>query len=124
MSDEISVTVSIRAKKNGASFSMSQSFQDTMTGGNWSTGVAEVAASSTELIAVDDIVVYGWVFLHVLTETGDAYVDFGHSTVVADDTLCRLYAGESCVLKSAALTAVHAISSSGTQKVEYAILEL
>ena len=123
MSDEISESVSIRAKKNGASLVMSQSFQDTMTGDNWSTGVAEVPTSATELIANDDIVVYGWVFMHVLTETGDEYVDFGHSAV-ADDTLCRLYAGESCVLKSTARTAVYATSSGGTQKVEYAILEL
>ena len=124
MSDEITVSVSISAKKNGASFSMNQSFRDTMTGDNWSTGIAEVPASSTELIAVDDIGTYGWIFLHVLTDTGSAYVDFAHTAVTSDDTLCRLYAGESCVFKSAALTGLFAESSSGTQKVEYAILEL
>lgn len=52
------------------------------------------------------------------------YVDIQHTQNTADDSLCRLYGGESTILKTAALTALWGDSSSGTQAVEYAIIEL
>ena len=54
------------------------------------------------------------------------YVDFAHTaaSLSGDDNICRLYGGESCILKSSAETGLFAISSSGSQTVEYAILEL
>ena len=122
MANEISITVSITASKNGAKFTRQESFQDDMTGDAWVTGVQQVGASYEDIITHEDVGTYGWIYLKNL-DAGANYVDFAH-TADDDDKLCRLYAGESCVFKTFGLTALHAKSSSGTQAVEYAIIEL
>ena len=55
------------------------------------------------------------------------YVDFGHDDPSASSgggAAFRLYGGEACIVKLASITELEAISSSGTQAVEYAIIEL
>jgi len=123
MADEISVSITISASKNGALYARSETFTSDMTGDAWLIGVQDVGGDSEDIITHEDLGTYGWVFLKNL-DSGSAYVDFGHSDVVADDTICRLYGGESCVLKTAGLTQLHGKSSLGTQKIEYAIIEL
>ena len=124
MANEIKINLSISATKNGAKFERQESFTDDMTGDAWVSGVQQVGSSSEDIITHEDLGTYGWVYLKNCGTNASLYVDFGHSTVIADDTLCRLYGGESCIIKTAGLTALHAISSSGTQAVEYAIVEL
>ena len=133
MANEIKISVSITAEKNGAKFTRSESFMDDMTGDAWVTGIQQVGAASEDLITHEDIATYGWIYLKNLGTNSANYVDFGHSTAAldGDDNICRLYGGESCILKcsagaagAAVVTELHAISSSGTQAVEYAIIEL
>lgn len=123
MADEVNITITISTNKNGAEFSRSESFKADMAGDAWLIGVQDVGGDSEDIITHEDLGTYGWVFLKNLDE-GSAYVDFGHSDVVADDTICRLHGGESCVLKTAGLTELHGKSSFGIQKIEYAIIEL
>ena len=94
-----------------------------MTGDAWVTGVQQVAASYEDIITHEDVGTYGWVYLKNIGTNASIYVDFAH-TADDDDKLCRLYGGESCILKTHGLTALHAKSSSGTQGIEYAIIEL
>ena len=126
MANEISITLSIAAEKNGAKFSRQETFKDDMTGDAWVTGVQQVGAAAEALVTHADIGTYGWIYLKNLS-TGSDYVDFGHddpSASSGDDAICRLYAGESCLFKSRAITTIEGLSSSGTQAVEYAIFEL
>ena len=133
MANEIKKSVSITAEKNGAKFTRSESFMDDMTGDAIVYGVQQVGSSSEDLITHEDVTTYGWIYLKNLGTNAANYVDFAHNTAAlnGDDNICRLYGGESCVLKCSAgdssattVTALHAISSSGTQAVEYAIIEL
>ena len=122
MANEINITFSITASKNGAKFERHESFLDNMAGDAWVTGVQQV--TTDDLITHEDIATYGWVYLKNL-DTGANYVDFSHdASAAADDLICRLYAGESCIFKTSGISALHAKSSSGTQAVEYAIVEL
>ena len=126
MANEISISVSIRVSKNGAKYERNETFKDDMTGDSWITGVQEVGdGGSEDIITHENVTNYGWIFLKNC-DTGNAYVDFAHTaaSLSGDDNICRLYAGESCILKSSAETALHAISSSGAQTIEYAIIEL
>lgn len=126
MANEIKIGISLSVTKNGATYTRSDSFSDDMTGDAWVTGVQQVGAAAEALVTHSDIETYGWVYLKNLS-TGSAYVDFGHddpSASSGDDAAFRLYAGESCIIKTAAITELEAISSSGTQAVEYAIIEL
>ncbi|QDP60870.1 MAG: hypothetical protein Tp152DCM46671_52 [Prokaryotic dsDNA virus sp.] len=123
MANEIKVSISITAEKNGAKFTRSESFMDDMTGDAWSTGIVDVAEAGTQLTELD-VGTYGWVFVKNLGTDNAKYVDIQHTQNTADDSLCRLYGGESTILKTAALTALWGDSSSGTQAVEYAIIEL
>ena len=109
MANEIKINLSITAEKNGAKFTRQESFQDDMAGDSWVTGVQ-----------------YGWIYLKNCGTDTSLYVDFAHTAaaLAGDDNICRLYGGESSILKSSAETALFAISSSGTQAVEYAIIEL
>ena len=133
MANEIKISLSITVKKNGAKFTRQESFSDTMTGDAWVTGVQQVGAASEDLITHENIGTYGWIYLKNCGTDTSLYVDFAHSTAAldGDDNICRLYGGESSILKCSAgaasatvVTALHAISSSGTQAVEYAIIEL
>ena len=133
MANEINITLSITAEKNGAKFTRQESFKDDMSGEAWVTGVQQVGAASEDLITHEDITTYGWIYLKNCGTDTSLYVDFAHNTAAldGDDNICRLYGGESCILKcsagdsgAATVTALHAISSSGTQAVEYAIIEL
>jgi hypothetical protein len=122
MANEISISLSVTVNKNGAKFTRQESFLDDMAGDAWITGVQQV--TTDDLITHEDIATYGWVYLKNL-DTGTDYVDFSHdASAAADDLICRLYAGESCLFKTSGITALHAKSSSGTQAVEYAIIEL
>ena len=123
MANEISITVSITANKNGAKFTRQESFQDDMTGDAWTTGIVDISASGVQLTDLD-VGTYGWIFVKNLGSDSSLYVDIQSSQNTADDSLCRLYGGESTILKSPGLTALWADSSSGTQAVEYAIIEL
>ena len=133
MANEIKISLSITAEKNGAKFARQETFQDDMTGDAWVTGVQQVGASTEDLITHENIATYGWIYLKNCGTDPALYVDFGHSAAAldGDDNICRLYGGESCILKCSAgaasasvVTELHAISSSGTQAVEYAIIEL
>ena len=125
MANEIKISLSITVEKNGAKFARQETFQDDMTGDAWVTGVQQIGASNEALVTHADIATYGWIYLKNL-DTGSNYVEFGHdtTTIGGDDSICRLFAGESCIFKTAPETAISAISSSGTQAVEYAIIEL
>jgi len=127
MANEISISLSITASKNGAKFERHETFKDDMTGDAWVTGVQQVGAAAEALVTHGDITTYGWVYLKNLGTNSSLYVDFGHDDPSAgsgDDAAFRLYGGESCIVKLAAITELEAISSSGTQAVEYAIIEL
>jgi len=126
MANEISISLSITASKNGAKFERHETFKDDMTGDAWVSGVQQVGASSEDIITHEDITNYGWIYLKNCGTNTSNYVEFAHDTaaVDGDDNICRLYGGESCILKASSQTALHAISSSGTQTVEYAIIEL
>ena len=125
MANEIKISLSITVEKNGAKFARQETFQDDMTGDAWVTGVQQIGASNEALVTHADIATYGWIYLKNL-DTGSNYVEFGHdtTTIGGDDSICRLFAGESCIYKTAPETAISAISSSGTQAVEYTIIEL
>jgi len=125
MANEISISLSIIASKNGAKFERHESFKDDMTGDGWSAGISDITITG-ETLGEDDVGTYGWVFVKNLS-TGSAYIDIIHTDSGgddSDDTLCRLYAGESSIFKTAGLTALYADSSAGTQQLEYAIIEL
>jgi len=126
MANEISISLSITASKNGAKFERHETFKDDMTGDAWVSGVQQVGASSEDIITHEDITNYGWIYLKNCGTNTSNYVEFAHDTaaVDGDDNICRLDGGESCILKASSQTALHAISSSGTQAVEYAIIEL
>jgi hypothetical protein len=124
MANEIKIGISLSVTKNGATYTRSDSFSDDMTGNAWISGVQQVTTTE-DIITHEDITTYGWVYLKNLGTDSSLYVDFGRETIAdATDKICRLYGGESCIIKTAGLTAVHALSSSGTQAVEYAIIEL
>jgi hypothetical protein len=123
MANEISVNLSISVNKNGAKFDRSESFKDDMTGDAWTTGIVDIVEAGVQLTELD-VGTYGWIFVKNLGSSNTLYVDIQSSQNTADDSLCRLYGGESTILKSAGLTALWADSSSGTQAVEYAIIEL
>ena len=126
MANEIKINLSITAEKNGAKYTRQENFIDDMSGDAWVTGVQQVGASSEDIITHEDIANYGWIFLKYFGTDTSLYVDFAHTaaSLSGDDNICRLYGGESCILKSSAETGLFAISSSGSQTVEYAILEL
>jgi|TARA_Y100000310_G_scaffold253568_1_gene260434 hypothetical protein len=123
MANEISISLSITASKNGAKFTRQESFKDDMTGDAWTTGIVDITASGVQMTDLD-VGTYGWIFVKNLGTDSSLYVDIQSSQNTADDSLCRLYGGESSILKSAGLTALWGDSSSGTQAVEYAIIEL
>ena len=123
MANEIKISLSITAEKNGAKFTRSETFQDDMTGDAWTTGIVDITASGVQMTDLD-VGTYGWVFVKNLGTSTSNYVDIQSSQNTADDNLCRLYGGESTILKTSGLTALWADSSSGTQAVEYAIIEL
>jgi hypothetical protein len=123
MANEISINISIQVEKNGAKFERQESFKDDMAGDAWTTGVVNIVEAGVQLTDLD-IATYGWVFVKNLGTDTSIYVDIQHTQNTADDSLCRLYGGESSIFKTSALTALWADSSSGTQQVEYAIIEL
>jgi hypothetical protein len=122
VANEVNISISLRVSKNGGVYSRTESFTDDMTGDAWTTGVVDITTSGVQLTDLE-VGTYGWIFVKNLA-TGSDYVDIQSSQNTADDSLCRLYAGESSIIKSPGLTALWADSSSGTQAVEYAIIEL
>ena len=123
MANEINITLSITAEKNGAKFTRQESFKDDMSGDAWTTGIVDITDSGVQMTDLD-VGNYGWVFVKNLGTDKTLYVDIQHTQNTADDSLCRLYGGESSIFKTAGLTALWADSSSGTQAVEYAIIEV
>ena len=123
MANEISITLSITAEKNGAKYTRQESFKDDMSGDAWTTGIVDITDSGVQMTDLD-VGNYGWVFVKNLGTNNALYVDIQSSQNTADDSLCRLYGGESSIFKTAGLTALWADSSSGTQAVEYAIIEV
>jgi hypothetical protein len=123
MANEISISLSITASKNGAKFERHETFKDDMAGDAWTTGIVDITSSGVQLTDLE-ISTYGWIFVKNLNTNNSIYVDIQSSQNDSDDSLCRLYGGESTILKSAGLSALWADSSSGTQAVEYAIIEL
>ena len=124
MANEIKISLSITAEKNGAKYTRQETFLDDMSGDAWVTGVQQVDSSNEDIITHENIANYGWIFVKNLGTDSSLYVDIQHSQNDSDDNLCRLYGGESSIFKSSGLTALWADSSSGTQAVEYAIIEL
>ena len=124
MANEIKISLSISASKNGAKFERQESFTDDMAGDAWVTGVQQVTTTE-DIITHENVATYGWIYLKNCGTNTSLYVDFGRETIGdATDKICRLYGGEACIIKTAGLTELHALSSDGTQAVEYAIIEL
>jgi len=123
MANEIKINLSITAEKNGAKYTRQENFTDDMTGDAWTSGIVDITDSGVQLTDLD-VGTYGWIFVKNLGTDSSLYVDIQHSQNDADDNICRLYGGESSIFKSSGLTALWADSSSGTQAVEYAIIEL
>ena len=123
MANEIKISLSITAEKNGAKYTRQETFLDDMSGDAWTTGIVDITASGVQLTDLE-VGTYGWIFVKNLGTDSSLYVDIQHSQNDSDDNLCRLYGGESSIFKSSGLTALWADSSSGTQSVEYAIIEL
>ena len=124
MANEIKINLSISASKNGAKFERQESFTDDMAGDAWVTGVQQVTTTE-DIITHENVATYGWIYLKNCGTNTSLYVDFGRETIGdATDKICRLYGGEACIIKTAGLTELHALSSDGTQAVEYAIIEL
>ena len=123
MANEIKISLSISVDKNGAKYNRQESFMDDMTGDAFTSGIADIAESGVQMTDLS-VGTYGWVFIKNLDTDSSKYVDIQSSQNTADDSLCRLYGGESTILKTAGLTALWGDSSSGTQVVEYAIIEL
>ena len=120
MANEISISLSISVSKNGAKFERTETFKDDMTGDAGTTGIADITTSGVQMTELE-VGTYGCVFVKNLS-TGAAYVDIQSSQNDSDDSLCRIYAGESALFKTAGLTALWGDSSSGTPAVEYAKL--
>ena len=93
-----------------------------MTGDAWTTGIVDVTASGVQLTDLD-VGSYGWIFVKNLSTTG-AYVDIQHVQNTPANNICRLYSGEAALFKHTTTGALWGDSSSGTQSVEYAIIEL
>ena len=123
MANEIKINLSITAEKNGAKYTRQENFIDDMSGDAWTSGIVDITTSGVQLTDLE-VGTYGWVFVKNLGTDTSLYVDIQHTQNTPDDSLCRLYGGESSIFKSAGLTALWADSSSGTQAVEYAIIEL
>ena len=123
MANEIKISLSISVDKNGAKYNRQESFMDDMTGDAFTSGIADIAEAGVQMTDLS-VGTYGWVFIKNLDTDSSKYVDIQSSQNTADDSLCRLYGGESTILKTAGLTALWGDSSSGTQVVEYAIIEL
>ena len=123
MANEIKISLSISVDKNGAKYNRQESFTDDMTGDAFTSGIADIVEAGVQMTDLS-VGTYGWVFVKNLDTDSSKYVDIQSSQNTADDSLCRLYGGESTILKTAGLTALWADSSSGTQIVEYAIIEL
>ena len=123
MANEIKINLSITAEKNGAKYTRQENFTDDMTGDAWTSGIVDITTSGVQLTDLE-VGTYGWVFVKNLGTDSSLYVDIQHTQNTADDNFCRLYGGESSIFKSSGLTALWADSSSGTQAVEYAIIEL
>ena len=83
MANEIKISLSITAEKNGAKFARQETFQDDMTGDAWVTGVQQVGASTEDLITHENIATYGWIYLKNCGTDPALYVDFGHSNFSA-----------------------------------------
>ena len=123
MANEIKISLSISVDKNGAKYNRQESFMDDMTGDAFTSGIADIAEAGVQMTDLS-VGTYGWVFIKNLDTDSSKYVDIQSSQNTPDDSLCRLYGGESTILKTAGLTALWGDSSSGTQVVEYAIIEL
>jgi len=123
MANEIKISLSISVEKNGAKYNRQESFTDDMTGDAFTSGIADIVEAGVQMTDLS-VGTYGWIFVKNLDTDSSKYVDIQSSQNTADDSLCRLYGGESTILKTAGLTALWADSSSGTQIVEYAIIEL
>jgi len=123
MANEIQISLSISCEKNGAKFIRQETFKDDQTGDAWSTGVVDATIAGVQLadLQVGD---YGWIFVKNLGTDSSLYVDIQHAQNSVDDGICRLYGGESSLFKHTTQGALWADSSSGTQAVEYAIIEL
>ena len=123
---DFKINLQIIFNNNGAKYERNESFTDTQTGNAFAAGIADIDTGGDTLTADGDVGTYGWVYVKNLSTTGTAYIDLGHSAegFAADDSICRLYAGESSIFKSNGRTALYADSSAGTQQLEYAIFEL
>lgn len=123
MANEIKINLSITVEKNGAKFIRQETFTDDMTGDAWTTGIVDITTSGVQMTDLD-VTSYGWIFVKNLGTDSSLYVDIQHSQNAPDDNICRLYGGESSLFKHTTTGALWADSSSGTQAVEYAIIEL
>jgi len=123
MANEIKINLSITAEKNGAKYTRQENFTDDMTGDAWTTGIVDITTSGVQLTDLD-VGSYGWIFVKNLGTDSSLYVDIQHTQNTPDDNICRLYGGESSLFKHTTTGALWADSSSGTQAVEYAIIEL
>ena len=123
MANEISINLSITASKNGAKFTRQESFKDDMTGDAWTTGVVDIDDTGISL-AEQDVGTFGWVFVKNLGTDSTLYIDIQHSDNDDDDDAVRIYGGESTIFKTAGRSSLWADSSSGTQALEFAIIEL
>ena len=125
MGDEIKIDIALRYKgANGAHLEKSVTFKDDIEGENYFGGITEVTVNGVELVTgnpADIDGVYGWVFAKSLSTT-QHYIDLTKTDQT--DPIARLYGGESCIFKTPGLSELWADSSSGTQRLEWYVLEI
>ena len=122
MANEIDINITIRANINGAEYSRTAAFVDSMTGSGMYSGMVAVSTSHVQLPDIG-IGTYGWMFIKNLAPTAGIYVSIRHDDD-DDDIMMRVYAGKSCLFKTHGLTAIYAKANTSTQILQYTIIEL
>ena len=74
MANEISISISLTATKNGATYTRTESFLDDMTGDAWTTGIVEITTSGVQMTDLD-VGSYGWIFVKNLGTDSSIYID-------------------------------------------------
>lgn len=118
MSNELTVTMSIRFSKGGAKYQ--KTFTDTIdvTGDAFTSGVQAIGTSEEEVAQGADLGTPGWVWIKNLDSTN--YVEIGSTTGVYD---IKLLAGEGCLYRHNSAT-VYAKANTAACNIEYVIIEL
>jgi len=119
MANEISVSISLTASKNGATNVASASNTITMAGDQMITNVQTIGTSS-ETLALGDVSTLGYLFIKNLDATNFILVDYVDTM---DAFTQKLLAGESILLKPVGTT-IYAFANTAPCNVLVVALEL